>query len=53
MEHKLWPFQKMQIPDSNETIWFIQCGRVFVIRRDAQFGVLMIKVRTFVKLNVR
>lgn len=46
MEDKFRPLQKMQIPDSNDTIGLIESGRVLVVRCDAKLRILG-EVRSF------
>ena len=40
VEDKFRTLEKMKIPYSNDAVWFIQRCRVFIVRCDAQFGVL-------------
>lgn len=45
VEDKFRTLEKMKIPYSNDAVWLIQCCRVFIVRCDAQFGVLTRGVR--------
>ena len=40
MKYEFRPLEQMKIPYCNYTAWVIRSGRVFIIGRRAEFGIL-------------